>query len=296
MTHEALRPTEVSHQNGLEQAIGRYEQSESFLDLSENTRLAYAADLAQFQKYCRTQDISEVSKIKSEDIRNWHHQLRQAIRAPATINRKSKSLSVFFGWAQAEGIIQPDFTISLPKCKPVEKKQPRVLSAGEADSLISKARNLRDASLILIALATGANITEILNLNAEDILKTGDGNTAIRFKGGIHKTQPRTLVVDKRSGDKITEYIKDSGLKPEDPLLLGSNSQEDGRLTRGGAHLILKQYRREIGVENLNPRMLRDTFIANFAGTPQELDAKLGRRRKPESVRSTYSPRRLLKI
>ena len=92
MTPEALKPAEVLHQNGLEQAIDRYEQSDFFLDFSENTRLAYAADLAQLQEYCRTQDISEVSKIKSEDIRNWHHQLRQAIRAPATINRKSTSL------------------------------------------------------------------------------------------------------------------------------------------------------------------------------------------------------------
>ena len=139
---------------------------------------------------------------------------------------------------------------------------------------------MRDASLILIALATGANITEILNLNAEDILKTGDGNTAIRFKGGIHKTQPRTLVVDKRSGDKITEYIKDSGLKPEDPLFRGFRGQhERGRLARQGLNFILNAYATEIGVENLNPRMLRNTFIANFTGTPHKLSETLGRKR-----------------
>ena len=94
------------------------------------------------------------------------------------------------------------------------KRQPGILSDEQVDSLISKAKNLRDDSLILIALATGATITEIVNLNAEDILRTEDGNTSIRFKGIVHKTRPRTSVVDKKVGSVISEHIKDSGLKP----------------------------------------------------------------------------------
>lgn len=279
MTPEALRvrrSEEVLGQNGLEQVIDLYKQSDFFLNFSENTRSAYAADLSKFQEYCKTQGISEVRQIESEDIINWRNQLRQAGRAPATINRKRASLSGFLDWAQVEGIIQPDFTISLPKYESVEKKQPRILSAGEADSLISKARNLRDASLILIALKTGASITEIINLNAEDILRTGDGNIAIRFKGGVRKTQPRTLKVDKKTGSKISEYIEEFELKSEDPLFRGRNGRP--RLTRQGINLILKGYASEIGVKNLNSRMLRDTFIVNFTGTPSELTKILGRK------------------
>ncbi len=295
-TPEARQSEVISHQNGLEQTIGRYKQSDSFLDLSENTRSAYTADLTQFQAYCKTQDISEVSKIESEDIKNWYCQLRQAGKAPATNNRKRSSLSSFFKWAQAEGIIQPDFTMSLPRYESVEKKQPRILSAEQADSLISKAKNLRDASLILIALATGASIKEIVNLNREDILKTRNGNIAIRFKGIVKKAQPRKREVDKKAGSKIAEYIKKSRLKPEDPLFKGfRDGYGRGRLTRVSAHQILERYGGEIGVEHLNPRILRDTFIANFTGSPRELDAILGRR-NPRPSRSTYSPRPLLKI
>lgn len=299
-TPEVRRQEGVSHQNGLEQAIGLYKQSDFFLSFSEITRLGYTADLTQFQEYCETEDISSMARqIGSENIRNWHCQLKQAGKAPATVNRKSSSLSTFLNWAQAEGIIQPDFTIDLPKSEPkAEKKQPRILTAEEIDLLISKAKKLRDASLISIARATGATITEIVNLNAEDILRAADGNIVIRFKGGVHKTQPRTLEIDKKSIDKITEYIKSSGLKPEDPLFRGFNAQYRSlliRLTRQGAHLMLKRYRREIGVEDLNPSMLRNTFIANFAGTPRELDEVLGRR-NPKTARSAYSPRRLLKI
>jgi len=299
ITPEARRPEGVSHQNGLEQSIDRYKQSDSFLALSENTRLAYTADLAQFQKYCRTQNISEIRQIESENIRNWRYQLRQAGRTPATINRKRENLSGFLNWAQVERIIPPDFTISLPKYEPVAKRQPRILSAEQVGSLISKAKNLRDASLIFIALATGATITEIVNLNAEDILRTGNGNITIRFNGSMHKVQPRTLVVDKRIGDIITEYEKANRLKPEDPLFRGYTTNRGRlrgrRLTRQAVNLILEGYASKIGIENLNPRMLQNTFIANFAGTRRELDAILGRR-KPEPARSTYSPRRLLKI
>ena len=84
------------------------------------------------------------------------------------------------------------------------------MSAEQADSLISKAKNLQDASLISIALTTGATTTEIVNLNTEDILGIEDGNTAIRFKAHS-KTQPRILQIDKRIGSEIAEYIEDSG-------------------------------------------------------------------------------------
>lgn len=287
------RAEEVPYQNGLEQAIDRYKQSDSFLVLSKGTRLGYTADLAQFQGYCQVNAIQTINRLSSRSVENWRDQLRQGGYAPATINRKRASLSTFLNWAQAEGIIRPDFTIGLSKHEPAGKKQSRILSVEQVNSLISKAKNFRDASLILIALTTGATITEIVNLNAEDILRTEDGNILIRFKGGVQKTQPRTLVVGKKAGSRIAEYIKDSGLKPENPLFKGVHGH--GRLTRQGFNFILNEYTPEIGVENLNPRMLRNTFIANFAGTPRELDAILGRR-NPEPARSTYSPRRLLKI
>jgi len=279
-TPEALRQEGVSHQNGLEQAIAQYKQSYPFLGLSKNTRSGYTADLAQFQEYCLAHNILSAIQLTPEDVANWRDQLRQGGYAPKTINRKRASLSSFLEWSQAEGIIQPDFTISLPKRESVEKKQPRALSAEQVGSLISKEKKLRDASLILIALTTGANITEIVNLNAEDILRTEDENTAIRFKGGINKSRPRTLVVDKKVGSKIAEYIKKLGLKPEDPLFREIYDQRYGRerLTRQGAHLVLKKYGHEIGVENLNSRMLRNTFIASFTGTRRQLDEVLGRR------------------
>lgn len=279
-THEALRPTEVSHQTELEQTIGRYEQSDQFLDFEENTRFAYATDLDQFQKYCRIQDISEVNKIELEDVLNWRDQLRQAGKTTATINRKLASLLTFFNWVQAEGIVRPDFTIGFPKPEPREKRQREILSDEQVHLLISKARNLRDASLILIALATGATIKEILNLNAGDILRNVDKDIAIGFKGGVRRTQPRIIIVDKEAGGKIIEYIKDSKLESEDPLILGflGFGKLRGRLTRGGANQIFKRYGQEIGAENLNSRMLQYTFIANFAGTPRELAEILGRK------------------
>lgn len=276
MTPEARQSEGVSHQNGLEQAIDQYKQSEYFLGLSENTQVFYNHDITQFQEeYCQVHNIISPDQLTPEDVTNWGDQLRQNGYSPATINRKRASLSGFLEVAQAEGIIRLDFKKSLPKYESLGKKQPGVLSAEQVGSLISKAKNLRDASLILIALTTGATITEIVNLNAEDILRTEDGNTAIRFKGDIRKTQPRTLPIDKKIGSKIAEYIEDSGLKPEDPLF--KEGHKGSRLTRNLVWFILRDYGREIGVENLNARMLRNTFISRFPGTEQQLNEVLGR-------------------
>ncbi|GEM_PF-4147947 len=276
MIPEIRRPEKVSHRNGLEQAIDRYKQSKKFLELSGNTQVFYSHDLTQFQEeYCQAHNILSVIQLTPEDVANWRDQLRQGGYSPATINRKRASLSGFLEEAQTQGMIRPDFKKSLPKYESVGKKQPGILTAEQADSLISKAKNLQDASLILIALTTGASITEIVNLNAEDILRTEDGNTAIRFKGGIRKIQTRTLQIDKKIGSKISEYIEDSGLKPEDPLF--KERHKGSRLTRNLVWFMLRDYGREIGVENLNTRMLRDTFIARFPGTEQQLNKVLGR-------------------
>lgn len=278
MIPEARRPLEALQQNGLEQSIKRYQNFKPFLALPKNTRLAYTADLAQFQEYCRIQGIPSINEMVPEDIRNWRDQLRQDGYAPATINRKVSSLSIFLGWARREGLFQTDLTDALVRSK-IEKSQPRTLTSEQLETLISRAKNSRDSALILIALTTGASVTEIVNLNTEDILKTGDGNVAIRLKGIVQKTQSRKLEVDKKAGSKIAEYIEDSGLKPEDPLFKGFRDRYGiGRLTRQGVNFILKDYGHEIGVENLNPRMLRNTFILNFTGTPHQLDAVLGRK------------------
>lgn len=276
MIPEIRRPEGVSRQNGLEQAIARYKQSGLFLKLSGNTQVFYNHDLTQFQEeYCQAHNILSPDQLTPEDVTNWRDQLRQGGYSPATINRKRASLSGFLEEAQAKGIIRPDFKKSLPKYESVGKKQPRILSAEQADSLISKAKNLQDASLISIALTTGATTTEIVNLNTEDILGIEDGNTAIRFKGGIRKTQLRILQIDKRIGSEIAEYIEDSGLKPEDPLF--KERHKGSRLTRNLVWFMLRDYGREIGVENLNARMLRNTFIAGFPGTEQQLNEVLGR-------------------
>lgn len=276
MTPEARQSEGVSHQNGLEQAIDQYKQSEYFLGLSDNTKVFYNHDLTQFQEeYCQAHNILSPDQLTPEDVTNWRDQLRQDGYSPATINRKRASLSGFLERAQAEGIIRPDFIKSLPKYESVGKKQPGILSDEQVGSLISRAKNPRDSALILIALTTGATTTEIVNLNAEDILRTGDGNIVIRFKGIVHKTQPRTLQIDKRTGSEIAEYIEKSGLKPEDTLF--KEMQKGSRLTRNLVWFMLRDYGREIGVKNLNPRMLRSTFIARFPGTEQQLNEVLGR-------------------
>jgi len=271
---EVRRPEETSRQNGLEQAIDRYKQSTSFLTLSENTRSFYRADLAQLEGFLKTAGTLSLTT----GINNWFDALKKKQFLQSTVNRKHSSLSGFLKWAQAEGVIRPDFTDGLSKYEKVKRRGcPKTLTAEQTSTLVSKARSLRDASLISIALSTGASITEIVNLNVEDILKTGNGNIAIRFKGLEKKAQPRKLVVDKRLGNEITEYIRRSKLKLEDPLFRGKYGY--GRLTRTGVTaVIFKKYAQEIGVENLNPRMLRDTFIANFTGTPHELAKVLGRK------------------
>ena len=79
----------------------------------------------------------------------------------------------------------------------LEKNPQRTLTSEQVEALILSAKSPRDSALILIALTTGAYTTEIVDLNAGDIIKIADGDVAVRFKEGVNKTQPRTLHIDK---------------------------------------------------------------------------------------------------
>ena len=97
----------------------------------------------------------------------------------------------------------------------------------------------------------------------------------------MRKTKPRTIIVNKRVKDEVLIYINENKLKPENPLLQSYTSIRVGKqlgkqITRQAVNLILNGYGKKIGVLDLNPKMLRQTFIVNFTGSQRELAEVLG--------------------
>lgn len=280
MTPENL-PTSEFQKPKIDQEIEAYIASEDFSPrLSENTVASYSGDFAQFGQFCQSHGITTVGQLTRNDLETWISEMRSRY-SPATIARRIASLKGFFEWARAEGVLRLDFTETLPTFK-VERPTPKLLTAEQVRTLMelgskgSGLWDLRDAGLIQVALKTGAKVTEIVSLKVEDVNVDSNANlVTIRF--GTPQESGRIIEVDKEAGKTILNYLlarsKKRKLAQNQHLFTNKRGKD---LTRQGFWAILKEYGRKIRVLELDPTTLRNTFVANFIGRPEDLAEILG--------------------
>jgi len=281
MGPEASLITEGVNPNEIRETLGRYLHSDYFIGrgYSENTRQAYSTDLTQFGESCQSHGVLSINTLKPEDVAMYANEVAtQSGFLPATISRKFASLTGFLRWASLEGLVREDLTEVLPKQKRPKRALNRSLTPNQIEDLITEANSgesFRDASLILLALGTGANATEIVNLNREDVIQVTDDQLGVRFRGLGKRTAPRTILLDEEASAVVGYYLRQKQSEPGDPLFPG---RWQGRLSRKSFFGIIRGYGTKIGDggEDLSPRVLRNTFIINFQGERSHLAEALG--------------------
>ncbi|MEM3591762.1 MAG: tyrosine-type recombinase/integrase [Candidatus Bathyarchaeia archaeon] len=145
---------------------------------------------------------------------------------------------------------------------------PEVLSEREFESLLKAPAKLRDR-LILCFLAHGFRVSEVcgkyairvmdINFDSEPVIFTVHGKTRQR-KGRGREGKVRYvpllskwLRVFSRFESNLKRYIRENGLKPEDPLF---------NITDRQVRNLIKKYARKAGIPNserVHPHMLRHT-------------------------------------
>jgi len=121
-----------------------------------------------------------------------------------SVNRKLYSLRTFFKFLKSEHIIQEDPTIDVAPLK-ARKSLPRVLSRNEIKEILSSV-NMPNITLRLIftlLYQTGCRISEVVNLNLEDI---NFDNSTVKVIGKGDKM--RILHVDPEFLKPIKHYLK----------------------------------------------------------------------------------------
>lgn len=120
--------------------------------------------------------------------------------------------------------------VELPK---VEPRQVDVLSRNELDDLFSSidvtGRNgLRDIAILHLLYSTGLRVSELSNLNREDV-STSRGEFRVRGKG----RKLRIVFLSDDARDHVTAYI-DSRTDNWVPLFISNSNRSDGDIVRGG--------------------------------------------------------------
>lgn len=253
------QPTPISVQ------VDKFVKSPLFRSYSPNTHQAYIPALISLMEHCLNKNVLDPSLITHDFINDWRDMLDRQANARTTTRTRLNAARSFRNWYEKETQDQSDPNLT------------RVLDENQTKKLFQNVTNPGDAAFLLISLNTGALIEEIIRLNNEDIEITETGDYLLFLKGlprGNPMTKPRVIPI----GKDVGKYIKlhANGLEKSHeshPLFRGKNRL---RMSEEEAQEMIRILGSSIGIDDLNFTALRNTFIANFQGSKDELAEILG--------------------
>ena len=235
---------------------------------SPHTVAAYRADLGRYHEFLYDAGVVEASQISTDTLRGY---LQSLTGAPSTIARKLSSIKNFHRYLVEEGVTPLDPSASLAgPARP--SRLPKALSIEQVQLLLDavigdEPENLRDRALLEFLYATGARISEALQLSVDDVLDDHQRvSEALRVSGKGGKQ--RFVPVGSFARNALESYITRArpallhgAKKPSPALFLGLRG---GRLSRQNAWLILRAAATRAGLDGLvSPHTLRHSFATH---------------------------------
>jgi integrase/recombinase XerD len=182
--------------------------------LAQNTLDSYRRDLLGFQTFLNSNGLA-LAATTMELMSEYVAWLRgknsgTAPLAESSISRAVVSVRNFYKFNSKEyATVDPIHDFHPPK---IPKRLPKALTVGEITSLINHAFreadvvSLRDVALIELIYATGARISEVVNLSISDIAQLKeDGSQAVKLRGKGSKE--RVVPVGRYAREAVTDYL-----------------------------------------------------------------------------------------
>ncbi|KAA1040383.1 site-specific tyrosine recombinase XerD [Macrococcus equipercicus] len=243
--------------------------------LSENTIAAYRRDLTGYINFLEREKIGHLDNVDRFTITLYLGQLKEENKSQKTIARNTASIRGFHQFALREKYAVKDPSVMLEPPK-VAKHLPDVLSIAEVDVFLeapdtSKLFGRRDQAMLELLYATGMRVSELINLDLEDI-NLIMGYVRVFGKGN----KERIIPLGSKSMTVLADYIKHTRpkmLKKEvtDSLFLNFHGR---RMTRQGFWKIIKQLKEEVGIKKkLTPHTLRHSFATHLLENGADLRA-----------------------
>lgn len=239
---------------------------------SANTVMSYQRDLVKFNKFAKSQGVTDILKITQTNLNSYMLYMEKEQFATSTISRNIAALKAFYGYLYREGQINENPTMQL-KASKIEKKIPEILTTREVDLLLSQPavdtnKGLRDKAMLELLYATGIRVSELISLKLSDVNLNGCYIHCQDFN------KERIVPFGNVARNALKVYIRNA--RPG----MVANNEEDALFTncngipmsRQGFWKLLKKYAKNAGIQaDITPHTLRHSFAAHLVANGADL-------------------------
>lgn len=234
-------------------------------NISGNTELSYRRDLKKMVAYFDQAGVQKMEEVTEADLKVYLGEMRKEKFAPATISRNIASIRAFFHYLLKKGIIREDPSEYL-KAPKIQKKTPEFLTVEEVDRLLRQPRSdtgkgIRDKAMLELLYATGMRVSELLNLQTEDI------NLSFGYVICHDSEKERVLPIGNVSRDALVRYMDKARklfVKDTKETALFTNCSGKA-MSRQGFWKVLKGYAEAAGIHrDITPHTLRHSFAVHM--------------------------------
>ena len=245
---------------------------------SGNTISSYIRDIRQFSDWLNSECSLDILDAKQLNIADYLTYLHTIGKSAATASRSLASLKNFYSYLVSSGFLEKTPVLDIHVDRG-EKKLPQILTGREIELLLAQpvcvdAKGYRDKAMMEVMYATGIRVTELINLDVEDVnldLGVIKCNSAKKARSiPLYPGALKALSVYLR--DIRASLVSDS---EETALFLNISG---ARMSRQGFWKIIKHYQNTAHIEKeITPHTLRHSFAVHLlengadVGSLQEL-------------------------
>ena len=233
---------------------------------SSNTVCSYIRDVRQYADWLQRHADINLAGSSQQQIKEYLQFLQDQGKSGATASRALASLKNFYSYLVASGSLERSPIGGDIHVQRGEKKFPQILSGKEVELLLAQpscvdAKGYRDKAMLEVMYATGIRVTELIDLNVDDVnLELG-----VIKCGGTKKS--RVIPLYPAALRALGSYIKDVRTAmisdPTDQALFVNVNGV--RMSRQGFWKILKYYQSKAGIEkDITPHTLRHSFAVHL--------------------------------
>ena len=233
---------------------------------SDNTVASYLRDIRQFSAWILQHEDITLLNANQEHISSYLIFLQNEGKSSATISRTLASLKNFYNYAVSTGFLENSPVTADIHVARGEKKLPQILTGREVELLLTQPssadpKGLRDKAMLEVMYATGMRVTELIDLNVDDI------NLELGIVKCRSSKKDRSIPLYPAALKAVGLYMRDVRMgMVSDPAEQALFVNVGGmRMSRQGFWKILKHYQVKAGIEKeITPHTLRHSFAVHL--------------------------------